>query len=666
MRAPIRAALMLSVLPLLLAVTSWISITASAGASRSIRMTDAMTDLRSALAEQINGYATVLHGLKGFHAGSESVTSDEWTRYVSRLHLPSKHPEIKFVSVLLASESNVAGGKPTMYTEPRDVFLGEDNPLSRLRIPETIGRMKRSDEIVMERIPDDLSASEATHTLHIPLRAKVDSAADGMIIMGIDLRPVLQSLLRDRAKNDDFIIEVFDVADGEQDTAHRSEGSDFFNSASREERIRLAGDIWTMRISDAHGSSAKAIDRVLALFVLAVGASASVVIFSAVLSVTASKNRAEVLAEAMTKKWRANAAELKLFQKAVESSTTAIAFCQQNGAITWVNPAWKTLHDCTNTQACESNLFAMISNQSDSTIIRAMKSDMEKSTMFSTEEILMNRTGGSMYSSRLTVYPMAGENRKQLFVCVTEDISKQKRIDRAKSEFMSLASHQLRTPLTSMRWILEELKNAPGKMNADQRELTEDAYACSLLMADTIRTMLMLSKIETNNLALSIEDVDLKQLLEGVCNDLEPSFARKKIKVRIVGKRIIAPTDANILYQILANLIDNAAKYSREKGSVTVSVETFGKTVRFSVADNGPGIPPHEKKSMFTKFFRGESAAAKTTHGTGLGLYLVKSLVTLLHGTIRFESTVGKGTTFIVSLPLSPSSHGKNHSRGRR
>lgn len=394
-----------------------------------------------------------------------------------------------------------------------------------------------------------------------------------------------------------------------------------------------------------------------ARFVLTVGGSLTLVLFATTVSILRSREAARVLAMQMTKKLRAGAKALQLFEKAVESSMTPIVFCDHTGKITWTNSAWETQNDCTDASPCKENIFEAVCDPTTDTEVNKLKVAFSEGKNFTSEDIIMKRNDGNTYDVRLVAYPIEDEGNGSLFVCTVEDISKQKKVNTAKTEFMSLASHQLRTPLTSMRWILEEIRADAKCLSDDQRELVEDGYTCALLMSETIRTMLMLSRIETNKAKLNATDIDLKKMLNEIKSDLQPIYMEKEIKLSIECPALHIHSDSNMLYQVLSNLMDNAAKYSSKSGRVTVRAEKMKDSVRIQVKDCGHGIAPHEKANIFQKFFRGETAVATNTHGTGLGLYLVQSLVTLLHGKITFVSQIGKGTTFRVTLPISTPSH---------
>lgn len=222
----------------------------------------------------------------------------------------------------------------------------------------------------------------------------------------------------------------------------------------------------------------------------------------------------------------------------------------------------------------------------------------------------------------------------------------------AQSEFVSLASHQLRTPLTAIRWSMEMLLNdTPGKAS-EQKELVSETMRYAIDMCDTIETMLIISRIEAGKIQASPVPLELPPFLREIL-DLHKSQAdSKRLTLHLEApEKLAISTDPTYLREVVTNLVSNAIRYTPDGGAITVSAAKDGGTVSLAVADNGLGIPPHEQEKIFSKFFRAANAMKSVPNGTGLGLYLAHSLTQMLGGTIGFTSAVGKGTTFTLKLP---------------
>lgn len=237
------------------------------------------------------------------------------------------------------------------------------------------------------------------------------------------------------------------------------------------------------------------------------------------------------------------------------------------------------------------------------------------------------------------------------------DVTREKEIDRAKTEFVSLASHQLKTPLTSINWYSEMLLDGDaGALTADQKKYIQEVYDSNQRMVDLVNSLLNVSRIELGTFSVEPVPTDVVEMAKSVINEQMPTVnQRKQILTTHFGDNIpMIPADTKLLRMVLQNLLSNAIKYTPEGGSVEFEV-TLGirkNTIAIRVTDTGCGIPANQKERIFTKLFRADNVRSQNVDGTGLGLYIVKSIVDNSHGTISFTSEEGKGTSFFVTLPL--------------
>lgn len=224
-------------------------------------------------------------------------------------------------------------------------------------------------------------------------------------------------------------------------------------------------------------------------------------------------------------------------------------------------------------------------------------------------------------------------------------------------DFVSIAVHQLRAPLISMKWIAELLlKGEAGKLNPDQKDLLSDLYKSAINMTQLVNLLLSVAKIESNQMVVRKEAVNPNEILEEAMKDLEPLFqGKKQILDFKKGTLPVLEVDHAILSQIFKNLLSNANKYTSEGGRIGISssYDKKKKEISFSVRDNGMGIPEAEQSGVFQRFFRASNAAKTDNEGTGLGLYIVKKFIEMLGGKIRFESEENKGTVFYLTLPAN-------------
>ncbi len=234
-----------------------------------------------------------------------------------------------------------------------------------------------------------------------------------------------------------------------------------------------------------------------------------------------------------------------------------------------------------------------------------------------------------------------------------------KKLDEIKSEFVSIAAHQLRTPLTGIKWALHVLveEKDKGKIDARQRKMVKEAFGATAYMLDLINNLLNVARMEEGKVALSLNEQSLMPLIREAIERFRTLAQGRGVKLRL--KKLppaesipLMKIDEQRLRIVLDNLIDNALKYTPEGGVVTVDFKKEQKRVVVSIKDTGIGIPKDQAKRVFTKFYRSSNAQLVHTSGSGLGLYLSKRVVEQHGGEMWFDSREGKGTTFYFSLPV--------------
>lgn len=226
-------------------------------------------------------------------------------------------------------------------------------------------------------------------------------------------------------------------------------------------------------------------------------------------------------------------------------------------------------------------------------------------------------------------------------------------MDQTKSDFIHLAAHQLRTPHTIMSGYIEQLLTKFGsQMNIEEIEYLEAIRHGSDGLRDVTETLLNVSQLQRGGLSPQIQKVELKQLMADVMREYGLSIKNRHLKLdgKYDRKLPSIQTDPRLLRVMVRNLMTNAMYYTA-KGSITVEINTGPGHVVISVKDTGCGIPEDEQARIFTKFFRADNAQRIVANGTGLGLYLVKLCADKLGGKVWFNSELGKGSTFFISLP---------------
>jgi PAS domain S-box-containing protein len=251
---------------------------------------------------------------------------------------------------------------------------------------------------------------------------------------------------------------------------------------------------------------------------------------------------------------------------------------------------------------------------------------------------------------------------------IFKDITKEKEIDKAKNEFISLASHQLRTPLTTVNWYAEMLlAGDAGKINEEQKKYLNEIYKNNQRMDKLVNTLLNVSRIEMGALMIEPTPTNIGKLILSILDEQKLQINNKKIVILTSFKEKIRPTrvDPKFLRIAIQNLLSNAIKYTPEKGTIKIDLKTTKKntlidkkkinkdSIVITVSDNGYGIPKNQQDKIFGKLFRASNAKKKNPEGTGLGLYISKGIIERLNGQIWLNSEENKGTTFYVILPVA-------------
>lgn len=224
-----------------------------------------------------------------------------------------------------------------------------------------------------------------------------------------------------------------------------------------------------------------------------------------------------------------------------------------------------------------------------------------------------------------------------------------------QSDFITLASHQLRTPLSGMRWMLELLtKPRTGPLNKKQRDYLAKIYNANDRMIALVNDLLEVTRLDQGDDQIYLQPTDLVQVVRGLVKEKEAQVKEKHLTVAFTVEEEPFPlvmTDPNRIKQAVGNILANAISYTPTGGSVTIDLKTEGELVQCSIKDTGVGIPKDQQKNVFSKFFRGNNVLKFETVGTGLGLYITRAFIEASGGKIWLESEENKGTNMIFTLP---------------
>ena len=230
-------------------------------------------------------------------------------------------------------------------------------------------------------------------------------------------------------------------------------------------------------------------------------------------------------------------------------------------------------------------------------------------------------------------------------------------LDKAKSEFISVAAHQLRTPLSAIKWTLSLLIDENTEnLSAEQKSLLMKGYESNERIINLINEMLVVTRIESGKIQFKLSPLHLEDVIASVLLDFSGQAHVRHMNLTFENppaQSSYIQADPDMMRSVVQNLVENALRYTPDKGAITISMTSSPNEVRVSIKDSGIGIPLQQQSSIFNKFFRADNASKFRADGSGLGLYIIKKFVEKHGGKIWFESKEGVGTTFTFTIPTS-------------
>lgn len=240
-------------------------------------------------------------------------------------------------------------------------------------------------------------------------------------------------------------------------------------------------------------------------------------------------------------------------------------------------------------------------------------------------------------------------------ILIIHDLSKEEELEQMKLDFVSMASHELKTPLTSIVGYLSVfLEENKGKIPAENLDLLNKAFVAAKQLQTLIQNLLNVNKIEKEQLSVSSQPIDYLPVLTKAVEDLRSQATQKNIVLSIAVPTEPLPkvlADPIRISEVITNLVSNAINYTNPNGKIEVSMKVSPNEVTTTISDNGVGIPQEAIPHLFSKFFRVSNELQQANKGTGLGLYISKSIIEKLHGKIWVQSEIGKGSRFSFTLP---------------
>ncbi len=665
-----------------------------------IRFNGQVDETITKINDRVNIYINVLDGAKGLFAASESVERSEWKAYIGSLEIEKNYPGIQGIgySVFIQPENLEqhieeirAQGFPDYTIRPegeRDIYSSIIylEPFD-IRNQQAFGYDMFQQSIRKAAMEQARDTAEARASGKITLVQEIDEDVQPGFLIYI---PYYQngkqsSTLSERRENivgytyspfrarnfiegiigeegiENIGLTVFDgITQDEESTLYSDHIQKINNSTPRfvkHHTLYVAGRPWTVTFESTADYGETFYSKVAPILIILAGIIVSLLISLTIFILLSSRQRAIVYAEKITENLRQSKAKDEAMLLSIADGLVAT---DEDGTIVLTNEPFESITGFSKEEVKNKKLSDILKifdekKQAVPSTQRPITKTLQSKKRIRnyTTKYLYKKKDGSLFPVAISVSPVILEGNVIGAVQVFRDISNEKEIDKAKSEFVSLASHQLRTPLSLINWYTEMLLDDNKKISKQQQEYLSEIYNGSQRMVALVNSLLNVSRIELGTFTVEPETINIRNVLTSVIKELTPIIHSKKIKVKTTIRRGVSKisADPKLFRIIIQNLLSNAVKYTPARGKVDVLVEKDNKNIRIAVSDNGIGIPKEQQSKIFSKLFRADNAKNSDTDGTGLGLYIIKSILEHSGGSIDFTSEEAKGTTFVVQLP---------------
>lgn len=654
-----------------------------------------------AVQQRMLAYEQVLRGGIGLFGASDRVSRQEWHAYVDSLKIDKNFPGIQGIGFSLhvpASELERhiqdvrAEGFPEftvkppgqrdeytsiIYLEPFDkrnqrafgfdMFSEPTRHAAMVRARDT-GSPATSGKVILKQ--ETSTDVQAGFLMYLPLYAKgavLDSTAQrrnalvGYVYSPFRVKDLMEGILGQEGQAFGVDLEIYDgdeVSDEslmyDHDGVIHGKNADRKRLFSNVSKVDMQGHEWTLAITSTPAFEAK-IDRAKPLIVALAGVVISFLFFAVAWSLATHRSRALALAGEMTDAFRRSE---ERFELAIRGANDGLWDWNIQTHTVYFSPRWKSMLGYEEDEVGDSL---------DEWRKRIHPDDLER-VEAEVEACLEGRTAHYQSEYRVRhkddhyvwildrgIAQLDAQGKPSRMVGIYTDISKQKQMDRLKSEFVSTVSHELRTPLTSIRGSLGLLAGGvAGELPAQAKGLIQIAYSNTERLLTLINDLLDIEKIQSGKIDFDYKPQALMPLVEQAMaankGFAEEHHVTYSLTQALPG--VMVNIDGQRLMQVMSNLLSNAAKFSHPGGQVEVAVFQKDQRVRVEVTDHGVGVPESFNKIIFDKFTQADSSDTRHKGGTGLGLNITRSIVEMMQGEIGFDSKVGMGSTFYFTLPV--------------
>ncbi len=659
------------------------------------------------ITQRLNSYINALQGADSLFSASENVTREEWSAYVDGLELAENYPGDQGIGYsLIVPSSQVQTieqqvrdeGYPNftihpidpsrdiyttiIYIEPFDTrnqrsfgydMFSKSTRQAAMETARDTGSLSMSGKVTLQQeTSEDIQAG---FLLYLPQYQKNSTNNTlqqrqnnirGYIYSPIRVKNFMQAAVGNQSNG--VGIAIYDTADITQTNSdnllfNSDPGTDFASAElTKTTQLTTGGRTWTIQYANLSGYITSA-SKNTPLYALLGGLSISVLLGVAFFGLASSRQRALNLAQRITgylKKEKDKAVHLQQKDEAILASIgEGLILYGVNEKIERINAAALKMLNYSESEVIGHNFTDVLKATYKKQVNiphsrRPSIAAIQKNIAINTK-LTYSRKDGSSFPVEITVAPIMAHGKAIGAIEVFRDITNEVALDQAKSNFISLASHQLRTPLTTNKWYVEMLLSGDaGKLLPKQSSLLRKVNVSNEHLIDLVVSLLNVTRIESGRLSINPQPTDLCKLIYSTIDIVQPKLNSKKQKISVDCPTLPKiPLDSNMVRQVVMNFLTNAIKYSPENTKINVKIERKGDFIQCGVKDEGYGIPEDQQKNVFGEYFRAKNIAQKEPEGNGLGLYLAKKIIETSGGKIGFTSVQNKGTTFYFTLPLT-------------
>lgn len=620
--------------------------------------------IESIFQSKVEVFANLLRSGRGLFNASDNVTETEWHEFTEGLKLQKNYPGIVEMGFMFEENSLGIYSKNSTY----------DNAVKEtISNADTYQNITISDEVIF----NNNGKRESGFIMYVPVYEKNNANSILGYVYGIFFT---DNFVATSLSVNDFNID-FEIYDsGPEIELYEANKIYESNPSATHQHSNYAQWLQSVRNYDLYNNSWRIVylaptsfslhssEELLPNIILVSGTILSFLIFISTYLLSTSRTRALEMADTITKDLRLEKTRLASANAKDEAILRGLAdgviAVNKAGEILFINKAASDLlqlnvRDCVGKDLIKLVKMTYENGKKVPNSKRPLKFVLEGKTIAS-EKYYLSKKDGTRFPVAFNTAPIVIEGKIVGAIDIFRDISKESEIDKEKTEFVSLASHQLRTPLTAIKWYSEALlSSATKKLSKEENIELNQIKTSNERMVELVDTLLNVSRIEMGTLKLDLTPIKIIPIVKSILQEVSSTVKEKHIHLEENFAKNIPKikSDAKILRMIFQNLITNSIKYTPNKGTVKINIKVSDdkKNILASVSDNGFGIPKKQQNKIFSKLFRANNAMAKVTDGTGLGLYIVKGAIEKLGGKIWFESQENKGSSFYFTLPIKKS-----------